>query len=265
VLAETAGVIGEVMPEANLTCEGEWARNLERGFRLCLFQHDHVGDDFVVEPLYNCIWRTRVSDYGVWAEKRHGDNDGRLGSYVWDAPLKDLRKDFDKLHPRTFSVDRDATFAYKAALEELLDGILPVRIRGAFWWTLGLTWQAIDLIGLENLMLFMYDDPDGLHRLMAFLRDDHIAHVEWCEAEGLLTLNNENDYTGSGSLGYTPELPQSDWAEADRVRAKDLWVLSESQETVGVSPEMFAEFVLPYQLPIVERFGLTYYGCCEPV
>jgi hypothetical protein len=28
---------------------------------------------------------------------------------------------------------------------------------------------------------------------------------------------------------------------------------------------MFAEFVFPYQLPLLERFGLNCYGCCEPV
>ena len=28
---------------------------------------------------------------------------------------------------------------------------------------------------------------------------------------------------------------------------------------------MFEEFVFPYQLPILERFGLNCYGCCEPV
>ena len=28
---------------------------------------------------------------------------------------------------------------------------------------------------------------------------------------------------------------------------------------------MFEEFVLPYQIPIIERFGLSYYGCCEPI
>jgi hypothetical protein len=46
---------------------------------------------------------------------------------------------------------------------------------------------------------------------------------------------------------------------------KDLWGLSESQETVSVSPAMFEEFVFPYQLPVISRFGLSYYGCCEPV
>jgi hypothetical protein len=39
----------------------------------------------------------------------------------------------------------------------------------------------------------------------------------------------------------------------------------ESQETVGVGPEQFDEFVLQYQLPLLERFGLVDYGCCEPL
>ncbi len=44
-----------------------------------------------------------------------------------------------------------------------------------------------------------------------------------------------------------------------------MWGFSESQETVGVSPAMFAEFIFPYQLPILECFGLNCYGCCEPL
>jgi hypothetical protein len=44
-----------------------------------------------------------------------------------------------------------------------------------------------------------------------------------------------------------------------------MWGFAESQETIGVSPAMFGEFVLAYQLPLLERFGLNCYGCCEPV
>jgi len=44
-----------------------------------------------------------------------------------------------------------------------------------------------------------------------------------------------------------------------------MWGFAESQETVGVSPEIFAEFIFPYQLPLLERFGLNCYGCCEPL
>jgi hypothetical protein len=28
---------------------------------------------------------------------------------------------------------------------------------------------------------------------------------------------------------------------------------------------MFEEFVFPYQVPILDRFGLNCYGCCEPL
>ncbi len=45
----------------------------------------------------------------------------------------------------------------------------------------------------------------------------------------------------------------------------DMWGFGESQETTQVSPSMFEEFIFPYQLPILERFGLNCYGCCEPL
>ena len=34
---------------------------------------------------------------------------------------------------------------------------------------------------------------------------------------------------------------------------------------MGVSADMFEEFIFPYQLPLLERFGLNCYGCCEPM
>ena len=191
--------------------------------------------------------------------------DGARGAVAWDAPIKDLDNDFDKLRPRTFGVDREATAAQVAGMEEVFDGILTVRMRGGVRWSMGMTNTAINLIGLEGLMISMYDSPAGLHRIMAFLRDDYHAHAHWTEAEGLLSPNNENDYVGSGSLGYTHELPRDDHEPGGPARLKDLWGLSESQETVGVSPEMFEEFIFPYQLDVIREFGLCYYGCCEPV
>jgi len=264
VLIESGIALNELVSDSSFGCQEDWARGLEGNLRRTIFHYEHINDDLVVEPYINCNWQVSVSNYGVDVNREYGDNDGEMASYSWDPPIKDLQKDFDKLHPRTYSVNRDATLAWKAHLEEVFDGILTVRIRGSYWWTMGMTWPAINHIGLENLMLFMYDAPEGLHRFMAFLRDDHIAFAEWLEKEELLTLNNENDYIGSGSRGHTNELSQPDGKDGS-VRLKDMWVLSESQETVGVGPELFAEFIFPYQLAVTEKFGLCYYGCCEPV
>ena len=267
VLAEIGGLRDRVLPvpDSLLECESDWARRVERTLRVEAYEFETLRDDHVVEPFVDVNWKVEAGDYGVRKVDHITDNEGHLAARRWDAPIKDLDTDFTRLHPRTFSVDREATQAEAALCESVFGGILNVRIRGGFYWTMGMTGVAIELIGLENLMLFMYDNPAGLHRLMEFLRDDHLAFTAWLEKEGLYSLNNENDYIGSGSMGYSRDLPRSDWKPGRPVRRKDLWVLSESQETVGVGPELFEEFVFPCQLAVAGEFGKTYYGCCEPV
>ena len=168
--------------------------------------------------------------------------------------VKDLDKDFAKLKFRELSVERNGTYKKIETAKSIFGTLLPTRIRGNYWWTLGMTWEAIRLIGLENLMIYMYDQPENLHRLMKFLMNEHISFADWFEKQGLLTPVNEDDYVGSGGVAYTEELPQKDWHEGDRVRLKDIWGLSESRETVGVGPEMFAEFILKYQVPVTNKF-----------
>ena len=265
VLAEFQGLRDGLRPvtDDHLECETAWARGVERELRCEIYRFDELQDDHVVEPCINTPWHVESSDYGVEVVHHHPEFEGTLGARRWDSPIEDLDRDLDKLHPRTWSVDREATQAQKAQLEQVFEDLLPVRIRGGFWWTMGMTWPAIELIGLEQLMLAMYDNPDGLHALMGFLRDDHLASARRLEGEGVLSLNNENDYIGSGSMGYTRDLPQT--PADDAVRRRDMWVLLESQETVGVSPELFEEFIFPYQAAIGAEFGKVYYGCCEPV
>jgi hypothetical protein len=265
ILAETQGVLDELVPLKSLLCHELWARELERQLRDLLFRYKHVGDDYVVEPWINIGWHIETGNHGFEIAKVRADNDGKLGSYHWDPPIKDLNTDLSVLCFRSLKVNRDTTMLWKAFLEDHFGDILPVRIRAAYWWTTGLTSTAIDLIGMETLMTAMHDNPAGLHRLMSFLSDETMHYLDWFEHEGLLTLNNENDYVGSGGIGYTDCLPTPTQHASGPAQLKDLWGLSESQETVGVSPAMFEEFVFPYQIPITNRFGLVYYGCCEPI
>ncbi len=265
ILTETDGGIGMVLPDYVPQCTEPWAVAQEWGFVSLFAHYDVIGDDLPLEPVINVGWRIGKSGYGVEQHLTRPQTEGTLGAYHIDAPITDLAKEIDRLQPRTFTVDRAATLAEQAFLQEIYDGILPVRLRNNPWWTLGLTWSAITLIGLENLMLYMYDEPEPLHGLMAYLRDDHLSLVDWMEREGLLCLNNENDYCGSGSRGYTRRLPQADLPAGAPPRACDLWTLLESQETVGVGPDLYAEFIFPYENAIAQRFGSVYYGCCEPI
>ena len=262
VLAFPEGSWGELLPENELKCEDKLARAWEYSLRQRIYTAEVIKDDNAVDSYFNIAWQINRGDFGVSVDKVHGAN---RGSYVWQPAIRDINAEFHKLKFRNPSVDRKLTHDMVNLAEDIFGDLLSVRIRGTHWWTLGLTIEVIDLIGLENLMLFMYDDPEGLHRLMAWMRDEHLNYIGWMEKEGLLTDMNENDYTGSGGIGYTNELPQKDRVQGMPARLKDLWGFAESQETVGVSPDMFGEFIFPYQLPLLEKFGLNCYGCCEPV
>jgi hypothetical protein len=265
LLTETDGGLQLVVPDFQLRCKEEWARGQEVGFLNTLIHVEQIGDDWPVDPFVNCGWQLQISDYGVPFHQTKPEDSGVRGANHIDAVITDLETEFDKLKPRTFGVDREASLAAKAFLEEFYDGLLGVRMRGNPWWTMGMTITAISIIGLESLMLYMYDQPEALHRLMAFLRDDHLALLQWLEREGLLNLNNEGDYIGSGSRGYSRALPQSDRTPGLPVRMRDIWSLIESQETVGVGPEHYEEFIFPYENAIAEKVGRVYYGCCEPI
>ncbi len=250
----------EIITPAQMQCEGELARGWEFRLRKEIFWGAKMRDDRVVAPVFDLPHVYTDSGWGL-DKAQTGGQDG--GSYVWEAPIKDYDRDLPKLHYPKIKVDYEATDMAVALAEEVLGDFLTVRLKTAWWWTLGMTWTLVDLRGLQQMMIDMIENPDGLHRLIAFLRDGHLAKLDVLEENGLLSLNNDDTYVGSGGFGWTHELPQPDFN--GHVRTIDMWGFGESQETVGVSPEMFAEFVFPHQLPILERFGLNCYGCCEPL
>ena len=262
VLAFPEGAWVEMLTDAECVCENTMLRAWELGLRRKIYWYEHINDDNTIEPYFDVPWNISVGSYGVDIHRTHCEN---RGSFTWTPPLANLGSDLKKLHIRECSVDRDATYAIKELADMIFGDILTVRIVGSAAVGCGMTNDAIQLIGIEGLMLAMYDDPDGLHALMSFLQSDRRHALDFFEREGLLTLNNENGYTGSGGVAYTKELPQTSYHAGEPARLTDLWGFAESQETVGVSPEMFAEFILPYQVPLLERFGLNCYGCCEPV
>ena len=247
----------EIITPADLACQGELARDWEMRLRKEIFWGRDMQDDRVVEPFFDIGHVFEETDWGVHETKIGGEHGG---SYTWDAPIKTYA-DLDRLRFPRISVDYTLTQRALALAEDTLGDLLQVRLKSSWWWTLGLTQTAVFLRGLQTFMMDMVDEPDGLHRLMAFLRDGTLARLDALESQGLLSLNNDGAYVGSGGFGWTHELPRADFD--GRVRCCDLWGFGESQETSGVSARMFGEFVLPYQLPILERFGLNCYGCCE--
>ena len=250
---------GEIITPEMLACQGELARQWEWRLRREIFWGEQMGDDRVVEAYFDIPHVYSGLEWGL-VERRIGGDHG--GAYRWDAPIK-TEADLEKLHFPTAQVDEHATLQLAEQAEEIFGTTLKVRVKTSWWWTLGMTQTLAHLRGLEQIMVDMIEAPDFLHRLMGFLRDGTLSLLDELTNNNLLSLNCDGTYVGSGGFGWTRELPGPDFRGV--VRPCDMWGFAESQETIGVSPRMFAEFIFPYQVSVLDKFGLNCYGCCEPI
>jgi hypothetical protein len=249
----------EIIPAEKLLCSDIIARDWEMVLRQQIFYGNRMGDDYTITPYFDVAHVHQDPDWGL-AEKRIGGEHNT--AYTWTSPIK-TAVDIDRLHPPVFHIDFAATKQLAELAENVFGDLLPVRVRTAWIWTVGLTWTLVNLRGLEQMMYDLVDSPDLIHRLMGLVRDGTAALLDALQDARLLGLNNDAAYVASGGLGWSDELPQPDYAGTTRL--KDIWGFGESQETVAVSPYMFERFIFPYQLPLLDRFGLNAYGCCEPL
>lgn len=267
LVMEMGTFAGDMMPP--MTCTSDLAREIEWILLQDQVNFQEINDDKVISPDYAMSWWISLNNWDGLAIPKQGgvDIEGRSLGYSEQHPFTDdLPNDLKKLRPSTFSVNRAGTLARKAQIEDILGDILPVKIKNtSMQWHCTPTAQIVSLMGMQNMFFAMMDHPDDMHRLAQFLIDDVLAYARWQEREGLLVANNDNDYVGAGSMGFTDELPTAASRAAGRVTLKDLWVNMNSQETVGVSPAMFLDFFYPIYEQAAREFGLVYYGCCEPV
>lgn len=250
----------EIITEAQMECRAKLARRWEMDLRKEIFWGDVMGDDKPVEPYFDVPYTVSPDDWGLQATYHKSQS---AGSYVWDGAIKDYAADLPKLHSPRFEIDWETTQGCVAIAKNVLGDLLEVRLKGIWWWSLGLTWPAATFRGLQNMLCDFLEHPDELKELLRRISQGYLDKLDYLEANHLLSLNNDGTYVGSGGFGFTGELPQKDFR--GDVRTADMWGFTESQETVQVSPAMYEEFVFPSEKPLMDRFGLTCYGCCEPV
>jgi hypothetical protein len=89
----------------------------------------------------------------------------------------------------------------------------------------------------------------------------YLGMLDKLEQQGLLCHHQSLIHcTGA----WTDELP-APLFNPDRPRTKDIWMFGLAQMLATVSPAMFQEFEVDYASRICQRFGLVYYGCCDPL
>jgi hypothetical protein len=157
-------------------------------------------------------------------------------------------------------VDETATAASLEKLQDAIGDIMPVAVdRSPIWsgWWADLSTALFYLRGLDQLMLDMHDHPSWFHDLLSFMSRGILKVQAEAEAAGDYSLING----GNQAMCYSRELP--DPTDRAGVKRDQLWDFCAAQEYALVGPRHHDEFLLQYQLPIIEKYGLSAYGCCE--
>jgi hypothetical protein len=249
------------MTQSKLLCENPLFKTCEFFFRQSIF-HDSFNDDFVLEPWITIQAVKTLPNNETWGVPTiwHGRGGNKGGAGVCDSPIKDL-EDIEKLIMPHHIIDEAATARNLNIIQEAIGDIITIDVdRSPFHsiWNGDISTKLGALRGLEQIMWDMYDNPEWLHRLLAFMRDGILRTHEEAETAGDWTLSSHYNQ----AIPYAKELADPA-PNSQGVKRDELWCFCASQETTSVGPEMFDEFMLQYQLPIMAKFGLVAYGCCE--
>jgi len=225
-----------------------------------IYRSQNFSDDFVIEPDIYVNKIIRTGGWGVDFGFTHGSSEN--GSWVYDPPLKNP-DDIKKLTLPTIEIDEEQTLQNFNAVSEVLGDLFNIHLHCQVP-AANLISEATMFRGIQQVMLDIYDRPKWLHELMTIISEGVLKQAEYLEENGHLTLNNRNHYTDTGGIGYTDELGAKHCGDK-KIMLSDLWGLGVAQELSEVGAEQHQEFVLDYQLKILEKFGLVSYGCCEPL
>ena len=251
----------ETGPRWALTCESEEAREAEQVLRGRIHHWEHLRDDWVVEPLVYCQITMECGDYGIEVDATRSSH--VFGADAFHGVLAD-DADPSMIPMPKVTVDWEATQRRMDWMTDTFDGILGVAMKGRWGcWTQPMD-EFIQFRGIEQTLIDVIDRPKWIHAWLQRIVDHDLSRFEQCEKLGLFTLNNYGDFLWTGGEFYTDDLPAPDF-DGEHVRMIDLWGSASTQIFSEVSPAMHEEFALKYEKQVMGRFGLCYYGCCEPL
>jgi hypothetical protein len=244
-----------------------FARELETRFLRELYRWSHMRVDMVVEPYVDI--KKVISRPGWGFGIVENTIDQGAGNAVQSHHYSDQLEnpeDIERFHALEPSLDAEATTEREAWAHECLEGLLGVRMQGLNSWDGGELafplWDDIEQFrGTEPILLDFMDRPEHLHAIAKRFTEVRLAELDMLEAKGLLGYGQDLVHcTGA----KTTDLPKPGF-NAAKPRSFDSWTVGRSQLFVSVSDAMFDEFGPQYYAQWFERFGLGYFGCCDPL
>ncbi|HEY3323951.1 MAG TPA: hypothetical protein VGP72_26095 [Planctomycetota bacterium] len=247
--------------ELTLRCADPECREYETFLRQTLYQWKRFRVDMVVEPFIRVYKAIKNTGFGIQITENIAVGDP-TNSVVGHAYVNQFQteEDLEKIKTPRITHDAAETERRMNVAHDLFDGNVQLRAEGAD--TYLSLWDPISMwMSVEGALFGLVDKPEYMHKLVGRMTDGYLAMLNQLETQGLLC--------GPQSLihctgAYTDELPAPGY-DPKKPRLKDLWMFGLAQMFSTVSPAMFKEFEVDYASKLCERFGLVYYGCCDPL
>lgn len=250
----------EFFDDSQLKCNNNALRSLEKMFLLNRYRM-RVSDDYIIEPYLTVRAVLKSSPQGVYGLKASLSEKTIGGAAAFEPSLIE-EEDIEKLAVADYEVDEKATTDRLNELYDAIGNVMPIEVdrQGILcsMWVNDISTLLAQLRGLEQIMWDIYDRPEWFHRLLSFMQSKILLQIDQTEAQGGFKLINHQNQ----AMPYAKELkpPQ---AGKPPVCTKELWGYMAAQEFTTFGPDAFNEFMFQYQKPILERYGLAAYGCCE--
>ncbi|MCL2814862.1 MAG: hypothetical protein FWD23_09705, partial [Oscillospiraceae bacterium] len=260
---------GELNRDGGLNCECEdWLlRHFEWQLRETIYRWNHMQDDRVVENVIRVPKAIRNTGFGmrVAEDRIPGAPGSAADSHKYKDTLK-TEEDIEKIQTPKISEDKEDSKRRLDIANDIFGDIMRITHGGldvhSHIWDRINEWH-----GVEECMYDIADRPEFIHKIVDKVFG--LWHYQMDEYEKL-------GVAGAGSPlihcsgAYCGELPgyggeSEDELEVLRHSTKNAWTCGTAQLFAMVSPEVHDEFEIAYQMKWFGRFGLGYYGCCEPL
>ena len=247
--------------ELTLQCEDTECREYEDWLRRQLYQWRHFRVDMVIEPFVRVPMAIISSGLGVETKERVAVTDP-TNSVVGHAFENQFQTDadLDKIQTPVVTHDAAETARRLDVAHTLFDGTLEIFTQGYDPYLS--VWDPISFwMGVEGALYTLVDQPDYMLELGRRMVAGYLSELDQMEAQGLLCHHQSLIHcTGA----YTDELPAPGFDPAKPL-TRDIWMFGMAQMLGTVSPAMYEEFEIDLCMPLFTRFGLVYYGCCDPL
>lgn len=248
--------------ELTLLCQNEECREYENRLRKILYQWRHFRVDQVVEPWIRVPRAVTDSGLGVVAKDVTAVTDP-TNSVVGHAFANQFETDadLDKIQTPVIGHDTAETARRMDVAHGLFDGVIAV-VEDGYDPSYMTVWDPISFwMGVEGALFALIDRPEFMAELVRRIVNAKLAALDQLEDQRLLCSSQALIHC-TGSI--TDDLPAAGFDPA-RPRCRDLWMSSMAQMFSTVSPALVEEYEIEPCRPIFQRFGLVYYGCCEPL